>query len=268
MTRSALRSLRLVLAATVSLAAPNAFAQAFDSVRLFAAPPGKDGGTVGAIVVSGAAYAGSNERRTRLLPVLDYQWANGWFAGVSNGVGYNFSTSPRLQYGLRLTADFGRDEKRSAALRGLGDIDTQVEAGAFFNLRMQEGFAFTSSARYGSGRDGKGLVVDLGAGWSTTFGAGWRLGLGTALSVVNAEVMQSTFGITPEQSRRSGYAVYTPGAGLRDTRASLSLSYAFAPRLSATASVSASTLLGDAADSPLVRRKTNASAVFVLGYAF
>ena len=40
----------IALATCIVLAAPNAFAQAFDAVRLYGAAPGKDGGTFGAAV--------------------------------------------------------------------------------------------------------------------------------------------------------------------------------------------------------------------------
>ena len=137
----------LVLAAGLVLAAPGAFAQAFDAVRLYGAAPGTDAGTAGAAIVATYEYQGSDERSTLLLPVLDYQWANGWFAGVANGIGFNFSASPQFQYGLRLTADKGRKESSASALRGMGDIDAAAEGSAFFNYSLPQGLFVTSSLR-------------------------------------------------------------------------------------------------------------------------
>ena len=105
----------ITLAAGIALATPCAFAQAFDAVRLYGAAPGKDGGTAAAAVIAAYEYQGSDKRRTLVLPVLDYQWANGWFSGSTNGVGYNFSKSPQLQYGLRLTGD--RSEEHTSELQ-------------------------------------------------------------------------------------------------------------------------------------------------------
>ncbi len=96
------------------------------------------------------------ERRTLALPLLDHPWANGWFAGTTNGIGYNFSGSQRLQYRLRLTADLGRKESRSSALRGMGDVDAKAEFGGFFNLAWTPEFSLTSSVRYGFGRCQRG----------------------------------------------------------------------------------------------------------------
>jgi len=261
-------NLNLGLMLGLTLAAPAAFAQAFDVVRLYGAAPGNDGGTTGAVLISGTQYAGSDERRTLVRPVLDYQWANGWFAGVSNGVGLNFSSSPQTDYGLRVTADFGRKASRSNALRGMGDIDAHAEVGGFFNHALASGVFFTSSVRYGSGQDGKGLLLDLGTGYGTMLAPQWRLGVGAALTVANAEYLQSYFGVTAAQSAASGYRVFTPGAGLRDVRANVAVTHFFDKRLSATLALSVSSLQGDANSSPLTRQSSTASGVLALSYAF
>jgi len=248
--------------------APTAFAQAFDAVRLYGAASGKDGGLVGAVVIAGKQYQGSAARRTMALPLLDYQWANGWFAGTANGFGYKFASPPRIQYGLRLTADFGRDESRSAALAGLGDVDAAAEFGGFFNFAVTRDWFLTSSLRYGSGNDHKGLLVDLGAGTAFAIAPNWRLAWGLAATLANAESMQSYFGITAAQALASGYGSYTPGAGLRDVRTNLSVTHQFNPRMSITAGLSASALMGDAKDSPLVRKTTAVNGVVAVAYSF
>ncbi len=258
----------LAFAAAVALAAPSAFAQAFDAVRLSAAEPGKDGGTAGAAVIATHEYQGSDKRRTLVLPVLDYQWANGWFAGVTNGIGYNFSATPQMQYGLRLTADLGRRESRASALRGMGDVDPAAEGGVFFNYSLPQGLSLTTSVRYGAGVDAKGLVVDLGAGYTTAIAADWHLSAGTGITLANARYLQSFFGVTSAQSAASGYAAYTAGSGARDVRANVALTYSIVARTAVTAALSASSLLGDARESPLVRKRTSESAVVAVTYAY
>ena len=268
MTTSTHHIVRTALAVGITLTASCARAQAFDAVRLHAAPPGKDGGAIGAVVIAGTQYQGSEDRRTLVLPVLDYQWASGWFAGFTNGLGVNLSASPQMQYGLRITADLGRKEDSSNALRGMGNVKAKAEGGAFFNYPFAQGFALSSSLRYGSGQEGKGMVLDLGAGYSTPLASQWRLGAGTSLTMANADYLQSYFGVTAAQSASSGYAAYTPKAGIRDVRASASLIYAFDMRTRITSVVSVSSLLGDAKDSPLTTQATTASAVVAVSYAF
>lgn len=268
MTLCPLSARRLAGAALLALAAPAAWAQAFDAVRLYGAAPGQDGGLVGAAVIAAREYAGSDQRRTLLVPVLDYQWANGWFAGFTNGVGYNFSKSPQLQYGLRLTADTGRKAHRSDALRGMGDIDPALEGGAFFNYLTPQGWFATTSLRYGAGNDHDGLVIDLGAGHSIALAPRWRLAAGAALTLANSAYLQSFFGVNGPQASASGYSAHDTRGGLRDVRANLSLSYSFSARTSLTTALSVSSLQGDAKDSPLVHQRTSTAAVLALGYTF
>ncbi|MCV2353473.1 MipA/OmpV family protein [Paucibacter sp. B2R-40] len=259
----------LALAAGLSLAAPHAFSQAFDAVRLYGAAPGKDGGTVGAAVVATYEYQGSDQRSTWVIPVLDYQWANGWFAGISNGIGYNFSApSSSLQYGLRLTADKGRKESRASALHGLGDVDAAAEGGAFLNYSLPQGLFFTSSLRYGAGANNKGLIIDLGAGYLSEIAPNWHLGAGLGLTLANAHYMQSFFGVSADQSAASGYGVYAASAGARDARANVALSYSIDKRCTVTAALSVSSLLADAKDSPLTRKRSAEMGVIALSYAF
>jgi outer membrane scaffolding protein for murein synthesis (MipA/OmpV family) len=256
------------VAVCVTLTSLSAAAQTFDAVRLYGAAPGKDGGLVGAAVLAGTEYQGSDERRTLALPVLDYQWANGWFAGTTNGIGYNFADSESMQYGLRITADLGRKESRSSALRGLGDVGAKAEFGGFLNYALTPEFSLTSSVRHGSGQGGKGTVVDLGCAYSSQIAAQWRVGVGAGISLANAEYMQSFFGVTAAQAMSSGYRRYSPKASVRNGRANLALTYMASPRASLAAGVTANTLQGDAVDSPLVRRKTSVNGLLAAAYAF
>lgn len=237
-------------------------------MRLHSASPGKGGGTAGAVVIAAYEYQGSDKGTTLLLPVLDYQWANGWFAGVTNGIGYNFSDSPVMRYGLRMTANAGRKESGTSDLTGLGDVDAAAEGGAFFNYSLSQGLVLTSSVRFGAGVNGKGQVIDLGAGYQTAIAPNWYLCVGATITLVNADYMQSFFGVTGVQSAASGRAVYTPSAGARDVRANLAITYSIDQRTSVTAAISATSLLGDAKDSPLTRKSTSEAGVVAITYAF
>ena len=259
---------RPLLAALLLAACHGVQAQAFDAVRLYGVPEGDSAGIVGAVVISAPEYMGSDERRLLVLPSIDYQWKNGWFAGLTNGVGYQFPSRPDMQFGLRVTADIGRKESRSSALTGMGSIQPRPEAGVFFNYFPTAEVFLTSSLRYGAGNDHNVLQVDLGAGYATRFAAQWRVALGVAATYVNADYMQAFFGGTPEQAASSGYAVYTPGSGFRDVRFNGSLTYFFDARWSVTGGLTVSSLQGDSRDSPIVLQRTPVTGVLALSYAF
>ena len=243
-------------------------AQAFDAVRIFGPVEGDGAGTVGAVVIAAPRYMGSDERGWLAVPSIDYRWKNGWFAGLSNGIGYLFPSRPDMQYGLRVTADLGRKASRSDALAGMGNIHPRAEAGAFFNYFPTREIFLTSSLRYGAGNDWNGLQIDLGAGVTTALAPQWRGTIGVATTYVNGAYMQAYFGVTPEQSASSGYAVYTPGAGIRDVRLNASLVYAIDARWSITGALTVSSLQSDTRDSPIVFEPTGVSGIVALSYGF
>ena len=246
----------------------HAHAQMFSSVQLHAAPPGRDGGLTGIAVLTMPQYQGAKETRKLIVPVLDYQWANGWFAGASNGIGYNFSKDASIDFGARLTADIGRKESRSKVLQGMGEVKEKAELGAFFNVNPNQNISLTSSARYGSGGDSKGLVVDLGISFVEMPNANLRVGGGVGVSVANANYMQSFLGVTKLQAQTSQYAEFKPKAGLRDTHVTAFVSYMLNPRTSLTLLVSSDRLAGDAKLSPLSKSIRSNSGVLALSYHF
>lgn len=245
-----------------------ASAQMFSSVQLNAAPPGKDGGLVGIAVLTMPQYQGAKETRKLIVPAIDYQWANGWFAGASNGIGYNFSRNPAIDFGARVTADIGRKESRSKALRGMGDIKEKAEFGAFLNFNPTQHISLTSTARYGSGSDSKGLIVDLGVSFVEMPTPDLRVGAGVGVSVANENYMQSFFGVTKAQAQRSQYAQFKPKAGLRDTHVSAFVSYMINSRTALTLAISSDRLAADAKSSPLSKTVRSNSGVLALTYHF
>jgi outer membrane scaffolding protein for murein synthesis (MipA/OmpV family) len=247
------------------LAASGARAQ---SDSAFLVPFGEDTGFVGLGLANGPRYLGSDERRTRIAPMLDYRWKNGWFAGTTYGAGYNFSSERRMQYGVRLSLAPGRDEDDAAALAGMGDIKTRPELGLFFNWLVEGNLYLRSALRYGSGNDRRGLALDLAAGYFFRLGPQWRATTGLSSTYLNGNAMRSYFGVDADQSARSGYPVYQPSDGLRDIRLHGSLFYIIDPRWSLIGTLAATRLVGDAADSPIVRDKTSFTGLFGVRYWF
>jgi len=259
---------KLRIAALLLAAAPAAYADInydFDEVTL---PEKADKAIVGGALSAGRRYLGSDERRIGVVPLFEYRWSNGWFAGLGNGVGYNFSTERGLSYGLRMSVDFGRKESRSVYLTGMGDIKAKPEFGGFYNQELGNGLSVHTSLRYGA--VGTGLVVDGGVDWSTPIAASTHLKLGATVTVVNTSYMQDYFGVTPEQSASSAqhYTAFKASGGIRDVRVGVGISHVFSQGLVGTAGLNVRSLQGDAAVSPLTREKTSPGATVSVIYAF
>lgn len=244
------------------------FAQMSNSVQLNAAAPGKDGGMIGIAVVSMPQYQGSSGRWNLAVPVIDYQWSSGWFAGVSSGIGYNFSESPNAEYGVRLTANLGRREKRAKLLRGMGDIKESAEVGAFFNYRLTPNLGINHTVSYGAGYQHRGALFHLEASFSEVIDSRMRAGASVGASYANAHYMQDFFGVTSAQSSRTSMAPYLVGAGLKDTYVSGFISYMLSDRTALSLSVSSERLASGAKASPLSKNVRSSSMIAALTYHF
>ncbi len=83
-------------------------------------------------------YVGSDDYRLRVLPVIDIRYKERWrlngslltYAAVHNGP---------WQMGPLVNLAFGRPESRNRLLRGIREIDTTLEAGAFARYQTKSG---------------------------------------------------------------------------------------------------------------------------------
>jgi outer membrane scaffolding protein for murein synthesis (MipA/OmpV family) len=245
-----------------------ACAQPADEGDFTAPNHAREGGKVSLSVSSKADYSGSDAPRASVMPAVEYQWANGWFVGTNRGVGYSFSKDPTLQYGLGLGIDFGRKESATGALTGMGSMNAKVEYGAFLNYAPDRHWRLSSVLRYGSGDTGQGATANFGANYAMDIAPKWRLDLGVAATWANSQYMQSYFGVNATQSQQSGHAVYLPTSRLRDVSSSLNLSYQVTPKISVSGGLKASSLVGDARNSPIVTSPQSVSGSLSVGYAF
>ncbi|MDC8784324.1 MipA/OmpV family protein [Roseateles koreensis] len=255
------------LLACLGLAA-TAQAQSFDAYRNYGAKVNEDGGTLGLAALSVSKYRGAQDGKLWVVPILDYRWANGFFAGVRNGLGYDFSRSEETQYGLRLTADLGRKESDDNHLRGMGDIKIRPEIGGFYNLALSPSLQLTSSLRYGAGEQQKGLLLDLGVSYHMALTRQWVLGMGAGLSVANSDYMQEFFGVSTAQSLTSAYAATQAKGGVRDVRANVLLNYYLSPTSGISFGLSAGQLMGDAKNSPLTQKSSTMSGLLAYSQQF
>ena len=245
----------------VVTAAP-ALAQSQGIVSLPPVGPGESRLLIGGAALAQPSYAGSSQHRYRVLPYLDYARRDGFYASVTNGLGYSFIQGPALQAGLRLIPQFGRDENDSPALRGMGDIGTGLEASAYWTMALTRQWTVGAQVRGGS----RGAEFDAGVRRDFMLGPATRLSATTFLTAANRKSQQTFFGVDALQAARSGYAVYEPGAGARNLQFSLTANHFFAGRWIAIGGVGAGRLLGGAADSPLVREKTQVGGFVAIGY--
>lgn len=233
-------------------------------------------GAFGLVLRHGAAYAGGLQRISELAPGGYVRWGRlslvgrGGFAirskeELSSGAEYELVRTDQLRSSVSLRLASGRDEGKTAELRGMGDIDGTVR------LRLGASYALTRrwSLRGGLSPDvrGKGLgtLLDVGLGRSWNLSDTRRLDFGLGVSAGDKRYMRAWHGVTPAQAAGSSYATFRPGAGVKDMRISMTLREElgrdgggfFGGRWSAYVRGSVGRLLGEAANSPLTLQAGN-----------
>lgn len=117
--------------------------------------------TAAGALIAGPETDGSYRYPALVVPSIDARFADGWFAGVINGEGDNFSTDPGWDLGLRLGVYLPRDDQDLIA--GLDDIPLRVTAGAFGNIDLVPNkLPLRSALPYGS--NGARSIRSTGSG--------------------------------------------------------------------------------------------------------
>ncbi|MCE2909645.1 MAG: MipA/OmpV family protein [Burkholderiaceae bacterium] len=224
-------------------------------------------GAIGLLVSHRPAFSGSDGSVTKLTPGFFLRRgrfsitnAGGFVTrraeDVSRGVGIDLLQGARVRASVGLRWDNGRREDSAEALRGLGDIRPTMRARLSITTspappwRLGLGISTDLFGR------GGGYIADLSLGreWRVTGTTVLTSALG--LSFAGDRYLQTWYGITPEQSARSGRPVFEPSAGLRDASASLGLRTELSRDWLLIGGIGTSRLLGDAARSPLTGSRT------------
>jgi outer membrane scaffolding protein for murein synthesis (MipA/OmpV family) len=240
------------------------------------APPLGLSGSLSLGVATMPRYEGSPNRRTIAAPDLSLSYRTADWGHVDldhTGLGWTFFEQDALHAGLLLTADPGRKDRNVSGLgpaagddrlRGMGDVRASAEAGVTAGYGPL-GLTYRKSLGQ---RGHRGAQVDLGVSWPVPLSDALALSLNAGASWADQRYLQAYFGVTPEQSAASGYAVYTPKAGLHKVDLGVGAEYALQSDLKLKASVGVSALGGDAKNSPIVSKKTGAIGYVGLAWLF
>jgi outer membrane protein len=263
-------------------------------------PDGSRDMYVGLGAVSTPRYEGGRERRVDAQPVLQVQFSNGMFiSGMTAGL--HLSADPALEFGPLLAIAPRRDESgigdsvggvemsspsaiapsvrpplldktdsvRRNRLLGLDSIPARLTAGAFVNIYLTPQLRLANSVLYGSGLDHNGVQwrADLQS-LAATPSPRHAFSLSAGLTIANRHHVQSFFGVSPEQSLRSGNPVYAASGGVKDVHLGARWNWAVSPSWLLTAGAQATRLTGSAKDSPLVERPTNLTVTTALAWRF
>jgi outer membrane scaffolding protein for murein synthesis (MipA/OmpV family) len=227
--------------------------------------PGTWSVALGAGLADRPDYPGSSHYQVRPVPLIAIGYGDRVSAGPF-GLGFAAIDWKGLRAGPVLGIEAGRRESVDSHLNGLGDISTSVTGGAFVSYRVGV-FDIYGTARQAINNSGSGLAGLVQFNFRQTL-VPRRLYLiaGPDVEFGNREHEQTWFGVTPTQSLQSGLPAYTPGGGVNTVGVHAALTYRASEHVFWRAFANLKDLAGQAADSPIVERRTE--YVIGLGAAY
>lgn len=240
-------------------------------------------GAITTVVGWGPDYLGASSGGLSYKPgfLLQYgRWSlssNGAFAAsaerdegeeLPQGLGFNLLGDDHEWLRLSLRVDSGRRSGGISGLRGIDDVPRTIRMRLSGQVNLIDGWALTPAANVDLLGRGVGHTLELALGKSWTVTKRTRFDSQLAMTYGTQQYLDRFFGVTPTEAATSGYAPYTPKAGLRDVRLGFGVHYDISARWVATANTGIQQLVGPAADSPLARSTTHWGFGAGLGWRF
>lgn len=162
--------------------------------------------------------------------------------------------------------------KRTAAdvEADLPKVGLSIEAGGFAQVSLTPAVRFRLEGRKGlSGH--KGWVGEASADYIAREGDDWLFSIGPRVTLGDAKYQRAYFGVTPAASAASGLTAYDPGGGIQSVGVTAGYLRQLGKRWGIGIYGRYDRLVGDAADSPVVRHsgsRSQPSAGLALSYTF
>lgn len=227
-------------------------------------------GALGLVLAYKPAFSGSSDRKIspQLAGFIRYGRITLTGAGgfttrrqddVERGLDAELLRRDRVRVNLSLRYDQGRRQSESDQLTGMGNIKQTVRARLGLRWEPAPQWSLSLASSLDALGNGGGYTVEAGVSRTFILDARQRVILGAGLIGAGDRYLQTWYGVTAEQSARSGYPVYKPSEGLRDVHTGATWRIEVNPQWAGFASLGATRLLGPAANSPLTRQTNSYS---------
>jgi MipA family protein len=215
-------------------------------------------------------YKGADD--TEVAPLVDFDLARGsepfGFEAPDDGFSIPLFSGEGFAVGPVVNLEDGR--KNSDVGAPVGKVPTTFEAGAFAEFNLSESFRARGELRRGIGGH-EGFVGAVGADYIARDGDNYVFSIGPRLLFSDGRYQRAFFGLDPAAAAASGLPAYRPDGGLHAAALTSGLSYQLSEQFGLFGFARYERLLGDAADSPIVRElgsRNQMSAGAGLSYTF
>lgn len=187
------------------------------------------------------------------------------FSMSSDGFGFALLDMGWLKAGPVGHLHARRDDSDDSAIRGLRDIPWRVSAGGFIELWPVSWFRIRNENRFLFGDEG--FDGSLSATLISKTGP-WTLAGGGRMTYSDGDYNKLYLGVTAAESGASGLAAYAPGGGIRTVGLEGKIGYDISSTIRTYGFLQWDRLVGDAADSPIVKRGSEDQVTFGVGLTY
>ncbi len=245
--------------------------------------------SAGGAIVSQPDYEGSKKSISGVLPSLSVTYLSKDYGKFGSDPRRGLSWTPvekeEYSFGVGLGFDFGRKDNvngtlfqpGSKLLAGMGRIKPSAEVNVFGHYtlgvpiyaQLTKGLSDGKINTLNRERDGHGgtrLEIGFDVPWKPTN----ELTLTFSPNVVWADkkYQQAYFGVTAAQAAASKFKAYSADGGVKSAGLNIGANYQLDKHWAGTMNASINQLRGNAANSPLVSRKGQATLVLGAAYTF
>jgi outer membrane protein len=231
-----------------------------------AGPDGDWTFVLGAGALVAPSYEGSDKFSVSPGPFVAINWRDRVFLDMERGIGVNVVRTEALRLGLSVGFAPGRDEDDEDHLKGLGDIDAAARGHVFGSYSFGMWQIGLDVAKDFGGSEGLQIRPDVSV--KVPLSESWTLSSGISATWADDDYMQTFFGVSPSQSRKSGLERFDAGSGFKSVDFQIGLRWAFSESWFAMANAGVGVLLGDGADSPITESQVQPSVGLAVGYRF
>lgn len=232
--------------------------------------------TLGGGLAAAPRYAGSKEMQLAPIVAIDYQMANGFYASTMRGLGFGTALG-NVSLDAALGVRGERKEKNesgfagnrgSTELRGMGDIKASATANLRAGYSITPGLILgaTTSLPLSQRQNGKTAGLEITGILHQDNSDKIAISLGA--NFADQKYMQTYHGVTALQAQRAKRKQFSPRGGLYEGVLNIAWEHRVDQRWAVTGMLGSSTLVRDAARSPLTLRSTAPTAALYASYRY
>lgn len=203
----------------------------------------------------GPSYPGADDYSFVGFPSLSFRRAGTpeRFSAPDDGLSFSFLEESNVRIGIVGRYQGGRYLEDNHELFGLNKINWAVEPGVFVEYWPVAFLRARAELRHGINGH-HGFVADFGLDYVQSFGA-FSFSVGPRLALGDTDFTETYFGVTPWEAALNGQVTpYKPSGGITSVGATAGITYKWDEQWATTGYVTYKRLVGDAADSPIVKR--------------